>query len=194
MKTYNESPPHGGQGEGTSDPGRREAGPGKTQTSNKEKKESMSDNIKYPFSELVDQAMKNYEQALQAGVKLQEESSKCWTDFMNQTAAPADWQKRWNAAATETIPLIQKRMEESLRLVEQGSRTSLDLLKQALQVTGTDTPASAQRKVQELWEASLQALRNNAQAVSQANAKVVESWMQLFSKQSEAAAAASKKP
>ncbi|HEV8494727.1 MAG TPA: hypothetical protein VGR76_20780 [Candidatus Angelobacter sp.] len=144
------------------------------------------------MSDLVDQAMKNYEQALQAGVKLQEESSKWWTDFMNQTAVPADWHKRWNATAVETIPILQKRMEESLRLVDQGSRTSLDLMKQALQVTGTDSAASAQTKMQELWEASLQALRNNAQAVSQANAKVVESWMQLFSKQAHGAPSGTK--
>jgi hypothetical protein len=150
----------------------------------------MSDNIKSPFSELVDQAMKNYEQALQAGVKLQEESSKCWTDFINQTAAPADWQKRWNAAAVETIPVLQKRIEESLRLVEQGSRTSLDLLKQALQAAATDS--HAQSNLQGLWEASLQALRNNGQALTQANAKAVESWMQLLSKAAESTPAGAK--
>ena len=148
----------------------------------------MSDNTKSPISEVVEQAMKNYEQALQASLRLQGESSKWWTDFMTQTAAPSDWQKRWNAAAVETIPVVQQRMEESLRLLEQGSKTSLELMKQALQVTATDSAASAQSKVQALWEASLQALRNNAHAVSQANAKVVESWMQLFSKQTETAA------
>ena len=152
----------------------------------------MSDNTKSPISGLVEQSMKNYEQALQAGLKIQEESSKWWNDCMAQTAAPADWQKRWNAAAMDTIPVVQKRMEESLRLLDQGSRTSLELLKQALQIAGTDSTANAQSKMQELWEASLQALRNNGQAVSQANAKVMESWMQLFTRQFETAAPKSK--
>jgi len=139
----------------------------------------MSDN-KNPMSELMEQAMKNYEQALQSGLKLQEESSRWWTDFMTQSTTATDWQKRWKTAATQTIPIVQKRMEESLRLVEQSSQTSLDLLKQALAVTGSDSPANAQTKVQQLWEASLRALRQNTQAVAQANAKVVESWMQLL--------------
>ena len=56
-----------------------------------------------------------------------------------------------------------------------------------MEVTVTDSPASAQAKLQELGESYLQALRNNAQALSQANAKVTESWMQLFSGGAEAA-------
>lgn len=152
----------------------------------------MTDKTKSPISELVEEAMKNYEQALQAGLKLQQESAKCWTEFMAQTTAPADWQKRWKAAATEAIPVLQKRTEESLRLLDQGSRTSLELLKQAVEVANSDSPASAQTKLQDLWESSLQALRNNAQAVSQANAKVVESWMQLFSRGADATTPKSK--
>jgi hypothetical protein len=154
----------------------------------------MSDKTKSPISELIEEAMKKYEQALQASLKLQQESAKCWTDFMAQTTAPADWQKRWKATASEAIPLLQKRTEESLRLLDQGSRTSLELLRQALEVTITDSPASAQTKVQGLWESYLQALRNNAQAVSQANAKVTESWMQLFSGGADAAAPKTKAP
>ena len=141
----------------------------------------MSDRTKTPMTELMEQAMKNYEQALQSGLKLQEESTKWWTDLISQTAAPADWQKRWRSTASQTIPVVQKRMEEALRVVEQSSRTSLNLLKQALALTVNDSAANTQTKLQELWEASLEAVRNNAQALTQANARVVESWMQLLS-------------
>ena len=145
----------------------------------------MSGYTKSPVGELVEQAMKQYEQALQTGLKLQEEASKWWTGFMAQTADPADWKQRWSSTAIDTIPLVQKRMEESLRLLEQGSRTSLDLMKQALEIASSSSSADAQSKVQELWAASLQALRSNAKAVSEANAKVAESWMQLFSRDAE---------
>ena len=152
----------------------------------------MSDKIKNPMNELMEQAMKNYEQALQAGLKLQEESSKWWSDFMTQSAAPADWQKRWKTTANQTIPIVQTRMEDALRLLEQSSRTSLELLKQAVTVTTSDSSASAQMKLQQLWEASLETMRNNAQAVAQANAKVVESWMALFAAGAESGPAKAK--
>src|ERR1044072_5801671 len=113
----------------------------------------MSDKTKSPVSELIEQSLRNYEQALQAGLKLQEESSKWWTGFMMQSSASADWQNRWKAAALETIPLVQKRMEESLQLLNEGSRTSLDLLREALKAAGNDSVLNAQSKMQDLWEA-----------------------------------------
>ena len=133
----------------------------------------MNDKSKTPLAEMMEQAM-------QAGLKLQEESSKWWTESLAQSATPADWQKRWSASPSDAIRLVQKRMDDSLRLLEQSNRTSLELLKQAMAVTTVESPGDTQAKLQEMWEASLEALRKNAHAVTQTNAKVVESWMQLF--------------
>jgi hypothetical protein len=141
----------------------------------------MSDNTKQPLSEVIEQALKNYQQALEAGLKAQEETAKWWTEFTAQEDSPADWHKRWSTAAIQMIPVLQKRMEESLRLLDQSGRSSLELLKQACQLVGSDSATSAQQKMGDLWEASLQALRKNALTVSQANAKAMESWMNLFS-------------
>jgi len=147
----------------------------------------MTDKTKPPVFELFEEAMKNYDQALQSGIKLQEDTARWWTECMTKAVAPQEWQKRVQALASDTIPIMQKRMEESLRVVEQSARTSLDLLKQALDTVQSDSAASAQSKLQDLWEASLQAFRNNAQALTQANARVIESWSQLFTQASEAA-------
>lgn len=152
----------------------------------------MSDKTQTPISELMEQAMKNYEQALQAGLKLQEESSRWWTGLMNPASAGAEWQKRWQKTASQSLPLVQKRMEESLRLVEQSSRTSLDLLKRAIALTASDSSANAQTKLQELWEASLGAVQNNTRAVCEANAKFTEAWMQLFASTPDAGGARTK--
>jgi hypothetical protein len=146
-----------------------------------ERMKDMNDQTKSPWCALVEQAIKNYEEALQTGVRIQEESSKWWTEFM-QSGAPAEWRQRWGSSAMDNIPVVQQRMEDALHLLEQGSRTSLDLMKRAMEVAMTETPAEAQGKLQDLWGASLQALRGNGQAVAQANAKVVEAWMQLFSR------------
>jgi len=132
--------------------------------------------------ELFEQALKNYEQALQAGLKLQQESAKWWTDLLAQSGSPQEWQTRFNEMASESVGVAQKRMEENLKLIEQSSRTSLDLLKQAVDTTKADTVSGGQAKVQELWEASLSALRNNATALNQASSKVFESWIQFVPK------------
>jgi hypothetical protein len=132
--------------------------------------------------ELFEQAIKNYEQALQAGLKLQQESAQWWMDLMKQGGSPQDWQAKVNAVAAESLSVAQKRMEENLKLVEHSSRTSMDLLKKAMDAMKTDTVLAGQTKLQELWESSLEAVRGNAAAIGEANAKWVESWMHMMPK------------
>ncbi len=126
------------------------------------------------------QALKNYDQAFQAGLKAQEEAFKTLLECAGKLQAPKDWQKRWSATIIDSLPQLQKRIEESLQMVEESSRTSLDFLKQAFEAAKIDTGAGAQAKVQDLWEASLQTLRTNSQAVTRLNARAVESWMQYL--------------
>ena len=87
----------------------------------------MTDKTKAPASEVFDQALKNYEQALRAGLKLQEEAGRCFTKLLNHAASPQDLQKQVTALANEFIPATQKSMESCLGLLEQNSRASVDL-------------------------------------------------------------------
>jgi polyhydroxyalkanoate synthesis regulator protein len=149
----------------------------------------MSDKSRSQGNELFQQAMKNYEQALQAGLKLQQDSGKLWMDMMAQAGSPQEWQSKANEVASESLSMARTRMEENLKLVEQSSRSSLDLLKQAMEATKADTIAAGQNKMQELWESSLEAVRANATAINQANAKWAEAWMQMMPKTKSAASA-----
>lgn len=77
-------------------------------------------------------------------------------------------------------------MEESVRLMEHNSRTSLDLLKKATEAGCSMSLSEAQNKLRDLWETSLEALNQNAQAVTRTNARVVESWMDFMRRNAEA--------
>jgi hypothetical protein len=149
----------------------------------------MTEKFKPEGSELFEQALKNYDQAFQAGLKAQEEAFKGLMDFAGKMQAPEDWQRRSNATVIEGLSVMQKRIEDALQLAEQSSRTSLEFLKQAFEAGRIDYNTGAQAKIQELWEASLRSLRANAQVVTQFNAKAVESWMQCFQKAVETPAA-----
>ena len=150
----------------------------------------MSEKAKAQGYELFEQAMKNYEQALQAGLKLQQESARWWMDLMERAGSPQEWQTKANELASESMTVVQKRIEENLKLLESSSRTSLDLLKKAMEAAKADTVSVAQNRVQDLWEASLEAMRTNATAIQQANTKWMESWIQIVPKAKSAARAA----
>jgi len=140
-----------------------------------------------PVTDVFEQAMKNYEQALKTGVKMQEESAKCFSNLFNQPSAPPDWQKRMKTMTDDLIPQTQKTVDEGLKLIAQTNKTGIELLKKAVAVGQPGTAQDAQTKYLGLWEASLNAMRETALAVTQANNKAIESWLAFAKKTSETA-------
>jgi len=144
----------------------------------------MTERIK-PASQLFEQAMTSYEQAFKTGLKLQEEFGRTWTSLLEQSAPSGEWQKTVRTMANELLPEAQKRMEDGLRLIEQNSRASLELLKlfkRTVEVPRGNPIAESQEKLLSFWEASLNSMRDSAQAVARANTQALDSWMDLFRK------------
>lgn len=133
-------------------------------------------------AEMCEQAMDTFNGAFKAGVKMQEEMSKWWTDMVSESSPIQDWQKRAQTIWTDAIPLAQKTAEEGMKVIDQNYRNSLDLLKKAFDTAQSDSLADAREKIQALWEASLGTLRTNAQAMVQANARAMETWSEFVRK------------
>jgi BMFP domain-containing protein YqiC len=129
------------------------------------------------MSELVEQAVGCFDAALKTGVKLQEDATKWWSDMLNEAGSIQEWQKKLTSCMTDAIPTAQKNAEECLHMIDQNTRSSMDLLKKAFDACQSESIADAQGKMQELWSASLSALRQNAQTIVQTNARVMESWV-----------------
>jgi hypothetical protein len=146
---------------------------------------------KNPANELFEQAMKNYEQALKTGLKLQEETAAVWTKLFNQGGVAEDWQKQAKALSDELVPKTQKALNDNLKLIEQSGKTSVELLKKAVTATQATSIQEAQSNFLGLWESSIQAMRETAEAVSQANNRALDSWVQ-FARKTTTPAAASK--
>jgi hypothetical protein len=116
---------------------------------------------------------------------MQEDSLRMWSGLLSQTTAPQDLQKRAKALVDEIIPQTQKTIEDNLKLVEQNSRTSIELLKKAAAAGQATTVQDAQTKFLGFYEASLNAVRDTTVALTQANAKAVESWVGYVRKNAE---------
>lgn len=143
-----------------------------------------------PVNELMDQALKNYEQAWKTGARMQEESTRLFTNLVTQVTGPQDWSKRVKAVADEWVPQTQKSLDEGLKVMEQNSRASVELLKKAVSAAQASTPQEAQARFLGLWEASLNTMRESVASFTQSQQKAVESWMTCARKTAEAAAPA----
>lgn len=128
-----------------------------------------------PFTGLFDQAVQTFGDALKAGVKAQEQLLGFWTDAVAKATPPAsDYQKRTKAFFTEVVPTAQKNVDEYLKVLETNYRRSVDVLKRACEAGNVNSPTEFQAKAQGLWEASVQVVKENTEALAQANLKVLE--------------------
>jgi hypothetical protein len=136
---------------------------------------------------LMEQALETYEQTLKTGLRLQEEAASWWTALLNETASAQSREKA--SVSFNSIPAAQRRwLEDNMRVLEQNSRRSLDLLKKAGETVTSLSPTEAQSRLQELWENSLLLLRSNTEAMSAANGRLIEAWMEFMRRNTDLAA------
>ncbi|MEZ6190391.1 MAG: hypothetical protein R3C45_03775 [Phycisphaerales bacterium] len=149
----------------------------------------MSGNAHDRMIELLDEAGQAYFKTMKSGLKLQEDVTQWWTDQTRSVNGSADWMKKPKEALDQLVRQWQENAEQSLKAMEKNTQQSIELLNKAFAVGQADSVEAAQKKLNELWESSLEAMRANVQSTLQANAKVAEAWMDLVSKQTADAAA-----
>ena len=155
-----------------------------TQSSSKERE------FKNTVSEIADKTMKNYQQALQTGFKVQEEAMKCWNSVVNKTPAAPDMQKgftNFTKVANSVLPAAQRRIEEVMDLMERNTRTGTELMRKAVDAAQAHGIGDGQNKWTDFWTSSVGAMRSNAEALAQINARAIDSWLEVVRKSSEMA-------
>jgi hypothetical protein len=136
---------------------------------------------------LLDQATQTFSESFKAGVKMQEDVAKWWSETLDQAGPVQEWQKRSRAIVSEAIPAAQRQAEEWLKVLEENYARSMDLLKKAMSSEGNGNAVEMQAKVRDLWEASLGVLKDNAQALAQTNMKMMDVWADVLRKNVSAA-------
>ncbi len=142
-----------------------------------------------PLTGLFDQAAKSFGEALQAGVKAQEQVVGFWSETLGKTSAGAP-PPHPRAAIASTVPVAQKSAEEYLKLVDGNYRKSLEALKKACDGNVGLTPAEFQTRARSLFEASVDLVKENAQALVQTNQRVFEAWAEVLRQNGATVAAA----
>jgi hypothetical protein len=124
---------------------------------------------------LFDQAFQAFNETLRSGVKIQEDVGRWWTDAFDQALPKNDWQKKTTTLVGEVIPVAQRSAEEWLKVLEANYRRTTVLLKNAFDVEPAET-ADLRARTEQLWRESFELVKQNAEAVAQANLKLIELW------------------
>jgi len=136
----------------------------------------MTTEAKQSAQDLFDEAFKTYEQTLNTGIKIQEETVNLWKNVLCDTPTPTELQKRLSAIVDDGFPTAKKRIEESLRSLEEQYKVGSDLMQKAVQVWQPGSVAESQNRIRDLWESSLTAIRNNAQSTVKTNQQILDFW------------------
>jgi hypothetical protein len=144
---------------------------------------STATKIESDVTQVLDGAFNAFGDAMKAGVQAQEEIAKFWTKSFNGGAGPlGDWQKRTKLMFEDAVPAVQKQTAEWLKLVEQNYRRSVDLMKKALDGEQNGTAGNFGERTQKLWQESLAVVKENSEAMAQANVKMLELWSDILRK------------
>src|SRR6202011_4475172 len=131
-------------------------------------------------SETIDEeAMRSYEKALKSGIQLQEESVNLWKDLLTKLGSPEEFQAKLESMTADAFPKARQRMEEFVETFHRMSNQTIDLFEKTLGVYQATSVPEAQRRVQDLVESSLAALRVNVHSALNTNAKIIASWKEL---------------
>ena len=142
-------------------------------------KKETAGNAAETINNLFHEAMSNYEKALKSGIQLQEESVNLWKDLLTKLGSPEEFQAKLESLNKGVFPAARKRMEEFLEVFTRTSNQTVDLFEKSLGVYQATSVTDAQRRIQDLMESSLAALRVNVHSVLNTNAKIMTSWKEL---------------
>ena len=132
--------------------------------------------------DLFGQAMKAWETAAAAGVKMQEECSKWVRQMFCQSSTLIDRYEEGHKVISEAIAKSRENVNEAISLMNQQAEASLKLIQKALEVCDGEAPADAPKKLTDWWQSALETMRINNQAVLKANSRILGTWSELARK------------
>jgi len=140
-----------------------------------ETKKAASASINKCFQE----GLRSYEKALTAGIRLQEESVNLWKDLLSKLGSPEEFQAKLESMRADAFPKARERMEEFVETFNRMSNQTIDLFDKMLSIYQATWVPDAQRRVLDLIESSLTALRVNLHSTLNMNAKIIADWKEL---------------
>jgi len=149
------------------------------------KRHRRNEETRQHFRNSAETAQQAYDQATQAGQKIQEQAGVWWNKVMS-----SEWQKQvisFSEIATETVPLAQRNVEQMMKLVDKTCRSGVDMLKKAVEVMPTQGNGDLQSAWMELWVSGNRAAQTNSHALMELGTTAIDSWTQFVRKVAKAA-------
>ena len=113
---------------------------------------------------------------------MQEESADWLREMLSNTSSLSEWYNKGQVAAGQTIVKFQENIDEAIRVINQQAESSVRLMQKAVDARQSDAGPDAEARLTDWWEAAMEAMRTNSQALLKANSHVLNAWSELARK------------
>ena len=130
-------------------------------------------------NEMFGQAAQFFQNAVQAGIKIQEQSTKSMSQLMSSLNSPQQWQESAQATMSQLMDTTEKNMAEAIDLMNKNTKSAMDLLEKAFQARESMGQGDGQARLKEMWETAVGSFLRNSEVMLQANNRLLESWQKM---------------
>ena len=113
---------------------------------------------------------------------MQEECAQWVRQIFCESSTLTDWYEKGQKMMSEAIARSQENVDEAIRLMNQQAEASLKLVQKAIEVRDAEPAADGPAKLAGWWEAALDTMRVNNQAVLKANSRILSTWSDMARK------------
>lgn len=138
-----------------------------------------NEKIRAEAEKVWEQALAEFENALKAGVKIQEDCARYFKEAVANYGSTHEWTGKMEAAVNESIAAANKRMDEALAVMRKNADASVEMLKKAWSVGQGKSVEEMQARTHDLWKGALKAMEHNARSMVKAHVSALENWVAL---------------
>ena len=130
-------------------------------------------------NEMFGQAAQFFQDAIQAGIKLQEQGTKSMTQLMSGLSSPQQWQESAQSTMTQLMKTTEKNMSEAIELMNQNTKSTMELLEKAFKAREAMGQGDGLVRIKEMWETAFGSFLRNSEVMLQANNRLLETWQKM---------------
>jgi hypothetical protein len=130
-------------------------------------------------NEMFSQAARFFQDAVEAGIRMQEQSTKSMSEMISRFASPPQWQQQAQTTMQQMAATFEKNMKETIELMTENSKTSLELLDKAFEARQAISKGDGLTRTRELWETAMGSFMRNAEVMVQANSRMLDAWRNM---------------
>jgi signal transduction protein with GAF and PtsI domain len=128
-------------------------------------------------NDMFKQATENFNQAMNTGLKFQEESARFWGETFGKNVD--QFRSQIDKISNESFPTAKKQLDRFHTMFDEQSKKGVEMFKEAFDSGNKAMNGDAYNQAMKMWRTSFDAMRSSVDNIAQANAEMFESFSSM---------------